>query len=44
MPAKVYTDKDADLGLYKNKTIAVLGYGSQGHAHAHHRGLHHQDR
>lgn len=34
MPAKVYTDKDADLGLYKNKTIAVLGYGSQGHAHA----------
>jgi ketol-acid reductoisomerase len=34
MPAKVYTDKDADLGFYKNKTIAVLGYGSQGHAHA----------
>jgi len=34
MPAKVYTDKDADLGLYKNKTIAVLGYGSQVHAHA----------
>jgi len=34
MPAKVYTDKDADLGIYKNKTIAVLGYGSQGHAHA----------
>ena len=34
MPAKVYTDKDADLGLFKNKTIAVLGYGSQGHAHA----------
>ena len=25
MPAKVYTDKDADLGLYTNKTIAVLG-------------------
>ena len=34
MPAKVYTDKDADLGFYQNKTIAVLGYGSQGHAHA----------
>ena len=34
MPAKVYTDKDADLGFYKNKTIAILGYGSQGHAHA----------
>ncbi len=34
MPAKVYTDKDADLGVFKNKTIAVLGYGSQGHAHA----------
>ena len=34
MPAKVYTDKDADLGALTNKTIAVLGYGSQGHAHA----------
>jgi ketol-acid reductoisomerase len=34
MPAKVYTDKDADPGVFKNKTIAVLGYGSQGHAHA----------
>ncbi len=34
MPAKVYTDKDADLGVFSNKTIAVLGYGSQGHAHA----------
>ena len=34
MPAKVYTDKDADLGALSNKTIAVLGYGSQGHAHA----------
>lgn len=34
MPAKVYTDKDADLGLLQNKTLAVLGYGSQGHAHA----------
>jgi ketol-acid reductoisomerase len=34
MPAKVYTDKNADLGVFKNKTLAVLGYGSQGHAHA----------
>jgi ketol-acid reductoisomerase len=34
MPAKVYTDKDADLGVLHNKTLAVLGYGSQGHAHA----------
>jgi ketol-acid reductoisomerase len=34
MPAKVYYDKDADLSVLKNKTIAILGYGSQGHAHA----------
>src|ERR1041385_1916591 len=34
MPAKVYTDKDADLSVLKNKTLAVLGFGSQGHAHA----------
>src|SRR4249920_3374659 len=34
MPSKVYTDKDADLGVLKNKTLAVLGFGSQGHAHA----------
>ncbi|MBN2022241.1 MAG: ketol-acid reductoisomerase [Pirellulales bacterium] len=34
MPAKIYYDKDADLALLKNKTIAILGYGSQGHAHA----------
>ena len=32
--SKVYTDKDADLGVLKNKTLAVLGFGSQGHAHA----------
>jgi ketol-acid reductoisomerase len=32
--AKVYTDKDADLGVLKGKTLAVLGFGSQGHAHA----------
>ena len=34
MAATTYYDKDADLGLLKDKTIAVLGYGSQGHAHA----------
>lgn len=34
MPAKTYYDKDADISLLKNKTIAILGYGSQGHAHA----------
>ena len=32
--AKLYYDKDADLSLLKGKTIAVIGYGSQGHAHA----------
>lgn len=31
---KLYYDKDANLDLLKNKTVAVLGYGSQGHAHA----------
>lgn len=30
----VYYDKDADLGLLKDKVIAVVGYGSQGHAQA----------
>ncbi|MEO7318324.1 MAG: ketol-acid reductoisomerase, partial [Chthoniobacteraceae bacterium] len=34
MPAKIYTDKDADLSVLKGKTCAVLGFGSQGHAHA----------
>jgi len=34
MPAKMYYDKDADLSVLKGKTIAILGYGSQGHAHA----------
>ena len=32
--AKVYYDKDADLNLLKGKTVAMIGYGSQGHAHA----------
>ncbi len=34
MPAKIYTDKDADLMHLKGKTCAVIGFGSQGHAHA----------
>src|SRR6266496_3147677 len=34
MPAKVYSDNDADLNILRNKTLAVLGFGSQGHAHA----------
>jgi ketol-acid reductoisomerase len=34
MAAKVYTDKDANLRDLKGKTLAVLGFGSQGHAHA----------
>src|SRR3954463_7794220 len=34
MPAKVYTDQDGDLNVLKDKTLAVLGFGSQGHAHA----------
>jgi ketol-acid reductoisomerase len=32
--AQMYYDKDADLSVLKGKTIAVIGYGSQGHAHA----------
>ncbi len=32
--ATLYYDKDADLSLLEGKTIAVIGYGSQGHAHA----------
>ena len=31
---KVYYDKDADIQLIRNKKVAVIGYGSQGHAHA----------
>ena len=34
MPAKIYYDQDADLGLLRGKKIAIIGYGSQGHAHA----------
>ena len=31
---KVYYDKDADLSIIKGKKVAIVGYGSQGHAHA----------
>ena len=31
---KVYYDSDADLNLIKQKEICIIGYGSQGHAHA----------
>ena len=34
MPATMYYDQDADLALLKGKTIAIIGYGSQGHAQA----------
>ena len=32
--SKMYYEKDADLNLLKGKKVAVIGYGSQGHAHA----------
>ncbi|NTV89504.1 MAG: ketol-acid reductoisomerase [Clostridiales bacterium] len=32
--AKMYYDADCNLGLLKGKTVAIIGYGSQGHAHA----------
>ena len=31
---RVYYDRDCDVNLIKDKKIAILGYGSQGHAHA----------
>jgi ketol-acid reductoisomerase len=34
MPAKVYYESDASLDVLRGKTLAVIGYGSQGHAHA----------
>jgi ketol-acid reductoisomerase len=34
MAAKIYTNKDANLTSLKKKTLAVIGFGSQGHAHA----------
>src|SRR5262245_7388239 len=32
--ATIYYDKDADLSLIRAKKVAIVGYGSQGHAHA----------
>lgn len=34
MSIKVYYDKDADLSIIQSKTVAIIGYGSQGHAHS----------
>mgnify|MGYP003574604754 CR=1 FL=1 len=34
MAINVYYDKDADLSLIQGKKVAIIGYGSQGHAHA----------
>ena len=34
MAAKIYYQEDCNLSLLEGKTIAIIGYGSQGHAHA----------
>ena len=34
MAAKIFYQQDCNLDLLKGKTIAIIGYGSQGHAHA----------
>ncbi|MBV9315540.1 MAG: ketol-acid reductoisomerase [Pseudonocardia sp.] len=34
MPANIYYDADADLSIVQGRAVAVIGYGSQGHAHA----------
>ncbi len=34
MPATIYYEDDADLGRLSGRTVAIMGYGSQGHAHA----------
>ena len=34
MPAKIYSDKDANLSDLQAKNVAIIGFGSQGHAHA----------
>ncbi len=31
---RVYYDRDADVNLIKGKKVAIIGFGSQGHAHA----------
>ena len=32
--AKIYYQNDCNLSVLKDKTVAIIGYGSQGHAHA----------
>jgi ketol-acid reductoisomerase len=34
MAAKVYYEADADPSIIRNRKVAIIGYGSQGHAHA----------
>ena len=34
MPAKMYYETDVDMSLLDDKKIGIIGYGSQGHAHA----------
>jgi len=34
MPATIYYENDASLAPLQDKTIAIIGYGAQGHAHA----------
>ena len=34
MAANIYYEKDADPALIRSKKVAIIGYGSQGHAHA----------
>ena len=31
---QIFYDKDADLSIIQSKKVAIIGYGSQGHAHA----------
>ena len=34
--ARIFYQKDCDLNVLKGKTVAIIGYGSQGHAHVRH--------
>ena len=34
MPAEMFYDSDADLSIIQGRNVAILGFGSQGHAHA----------
>ena len=34
MALNMYYDKDADLSIIRSKKVSIIGYGSQGHAHA----------